>query len=215
MPFLFRHHNEPARDDLYLLVGLGNPGSRYAGTRHNVGAMVVLALAEQAGLRVQGSKHAAATVRSTFEGVPVLLAVPDTFMNESGVAVSRLTRYYRVPPERLVIVCDDLDIPFGTLRIRPEGGSGGHNGLKSIIGAIGTQAFPRLRVGVGRPAHGAIDHVLGRFTGEEERLLPRLLELAGDALRETVVAGPRPAMNRYNRDWLPDLQVSSSDSSPA
>jgi PTH1 family peptidyl-tRNA hydrolase len=119
--------------------------------------------------------------------------------------VARLTRYYKVPPERLLIICDDLDIPFGTLRIRPEGGSGGHNGLKSIIGAIGTQQFPRLRVGVGRPAHGAIDHVLGRFLPEEERVLPRLLRITGDAANDVVTAGPRDAMNRFNRDWLPTL----------
>jgi PTH1 family peptidyl-tRNA hydrolase len=132
-------------------------------------------------------------------------------MNESGVAVSRLVRYYKVPPERLLVVCDDLDIPFGTLRIRPEGGSGGHNGLKSIIAAIGTQQFPRLRVGVGRPRNDAIDHVLGRFTPDEERNLPRLLALAGEAVKATVVAGPREAMNHYNRHWLPAMLESPTD----
>jgi peptidyl-tRNA hydrolase, PTH1 family len=210
VPFFSRRHEELA-EDLRLVIGLGNPGSRFAGTRHNVGAMTVDSLAERAGLRLQGSKHAAATARTSFETVPVLLAVPDTFMNESGVAVARLTRYYKVPPERLLIICDDLDIPFGTVRIRPEGGSGGHNGLKSIISSIGSQQFPRLRIGVGRPVHGAVDHVLGRFSPEEERILPRLLQVAGDAASATIVSGPRDAMNRYNRDWLPTLLDSPAE----
>jgi peptidyl-tRNA hydrolase, PTH1 family len=210
VPFFSRRH-DAAADDLQLVIGLGNPGSRFAGTRHNVGAMTVESLAQRNGLRLQGSKHAAATARGSFENVPVLLAVPDTYMNESGVAVARLTRYYKIPPDRLLIICDDLDIPFGTLRIRPDGGSGGHNGLKSIISAIGTQQFPRLRVGVGRPVYGAIDHVLGRFSPEEERLLPRLLQAAGDAANASVVSGPRDAMNRFNRDWLPTLLDSPAE----
>jgi PTH1 family peptidyl-tRNA hydrolase len=173
--------------------------------------MVVRSVAQRDGLRMQRSKYAAETARTSLGNVPVLLAVPETFMNESGVAVSRLVRYYKVPPERLLVVCDDLDIPFGTLRIRPDGGPGGHNGLKSIIADIGTQQFPRLRVGVGRPSNDAIDHVLGRFTPEEERVLPRLLELAGDAVKATVVMGPREAMNRYNRQWLPTMLESPAD----
>lgn len=210
MPFFSRRRDEPT-EDLHLIVGLGNPGSRYAGTRHNAGAMVVQTMAQRDGLRVQGSKHAAATARSSVGGVPVLLAVPDTFVNESGVAVARLTRYYRVPPEFLIVVCDDLDIPFGSIRIRPDGGSGGHNGLKSIIAALGTQQFPRVRIGVGRPVHNAVDHVLTRFTPEEERVLPRLLGLADDAVREVIASGPRDAMNRFNRDWLPTLLESATD----
>jgi PTH1 family peptidyl-tRNA hydrolase len=202
---LFSRRREPDDPDLHVVVGLGNPGSRYAGTRHNVGAMVVLSMAQRMGLQLHRSKHACATARTSMGTVPVLLAVPYTFMNESGITVGRLIRYYKVPPEHIFVICDDLDIPFGTLRIRPDGGSGGHNGLKSIIGAIGTQQFPRMRVGVGRPVHGAIDHVLGRFSPDEERVLPRLLDIAVDAMKVTVTAGPHDAMNRFNRDWLPTL----------
>ena len=146
--------------------------------------------------------------------VPVLLAVPETFMNESGVAVGRLVRYYKVPPEHVLVICDDLDIPFGTLRIRPDGGSGGHNGLKSIIATLGTQQFPRMRVGIGRPAHGAVDHVLGRFSPEEEQVLPRLLDIAVDAAKDAITAGPRDAMNRFNRDWLPSLVDATRELAP-
>jgi PTH1 family peptidyl-tRNA hydrolase len=213
MPFFFRRHEEEVTD-LHVVVGLGNPGSRYAGTRHNVGAMVVFAMAQRAGLQLRDSKHASATARTSVGTVPVLLAVPDTFMNESGVAIGRLVRYYKIAPERLLVICDDLDIPFGTLRIRPDGGSGGHNGLKSIIGAIGTQEFPRMRMGVGRPAHGAVDHVLGRFSPEEERILPHLLDVAVDALKDMVTSGPRDAMNRFNRDWLPALADSAPERAP-
>lgn len=213
MPFFARRHDEPT-EGMRLVVGLGNPGSRYAGTRHNAGAMAVQLMAQRDGLRMQGSKHAAATARTSVETLPVLLAVPDTFMNESGVAVARLIRYFKVSPEGLLIVCDDLDLPFGSLRVRPDGGSGGHNGLKSIIAAIGTQQFPRVRIGVGRPVHGAIHHVLGRFTPDEERVLPRLLTLAGDAVKVTIASGPHDAMNRFNRDWLPTLLESAADATP-
>src|SRR5579872_2652484 len=117
MHFFSRRRTEDIAD-LRLVVGLGNPGSRYAGTRHNAGAMVVLAMAQRAGLQLRDSKHASATARTTIGSLPVLLAVPETFMNESGVAVGRLVRYYKVPPEHLLVICDDLDLPFGTLRIR-------------------------------------------------------------------------------------------------
>ncbi len=209
----FSRRREEEDADVRLVIGLGNPGSRYAGTRHNAGAMVVMAMAHRAGLQLRNSKHASATARTSIGGLPVLLAVPDTFMNDSGVAVGRLVRYYKVPPEHLLVICDDLDLPFGTLRIRPEGGSGGHNGLKSIIGAIGTQQFPRMRIGVGRSDHGAVNHVLGRFSPEEERVLPRLLDVAADAVGETLLRGPQDAMNGFNRDWLPVLLESAEPAS--
>jgi PTH1 family peptidyl-tRNA hydrolase len=122
-------------------------------------------------------------------------------MNDSGIAVGRLTRYFKVPPRRILVLCDDIDIPFGTIRIRPEGSSGGNNGLKSIVQALGTQEFPRLRFGVGRPAHGAIDHVLGRFPPDQEELLPRLFGVADEAVESILSRGIRDAMNAFNRDW--------------
>lgn len=210
----FSHRRIEHSADLRIVIGLGNPGSRYAGTRHNAGAMVVLSMAQKHGLQLRDSKHASATVRSEVGTLPVLLAVPETFMNDSGVAVNRLMRYYKIPPEHLYVVCDDLDIPFGTLRIRPDGGTGGHNGLKSIVQSIGSQEFPRMRVGVGRPAYGAIDHVLGRFSPDEERVLPALLTIAVDAMEETLAVGPREAMNRFNRDWLPVLREQAQTPTP-
>jgi PTH1 family peptidyl-tRNA hydrolase len=132
------------------------------------------------------------------------MAQPQTFMNESGLAVSRLVQYYRVPLDRLMIVCDDMDLPFGTLRLRPSGSSGGQNGLKSIIEQLGTQEFARLRVGVGRPRGNAVDHVLSRFPPDQEALLPRLVSIAADGTLAGL-RGMRGAMNEFNRDWLPVL----------
>ncbi len=197
----FRRKPPDVIDGLHLVVGLGNPGPRYAGTRHNVGAQAVETMTERHGLRLQKSKHAARVARGA-EPAPVIFAVPDTFMNESGIAVARLMRYFKVQPHRLLVLCDDIDIPFGTIRIRPDGSSGGNNGLKSIVQSIGTQAFPRLRFGVGRPVHGAVDHVLGKFPPEQELLLPRLLDLGDQAVTCILSQGVREAMNQFNRDWL-------------
>ena len=123
-------------------------------------------------------------------------------MNESGLAVKRLMAYYKVPPRRLLVVCDDLDIPFGTLRLRPDGSSGGNGGLKSIIRETGTQEFPRLRFGIGRPAHTAVSHVLQDFSAEEASELPALLDVASDAVTATLREGVAAAMNQFNRSWL-------------
>lgn len=204
----FRHAEniEQPADGLHLVVGLGNPGESYRRTRHNVGAMVAQRFAERHGLAFKGSKHHADVARGTVAGVQVLLALPLTYMNESGYAVRRLVTYYRIPPERLTAVCDDLDLPFGRLRIRPDGSSGGQRGLKSIADEIGSEAFTRLRLGIGRPSIPARAYVLQRFTPEEEECLPALLDVACNALEAILSAGPATAMNDFNRDWLPALR---------
>jgi PTH1 family peptidyl-tRNA hydrolase len=127
-------------------------------------------------------------------------------MNESGAAVSRLLDYYHVPVENLFVIADDLDLPFGTLRVRPNGSSGGNGGLKSIVRQLNTEEFARLRVGVGRPPGDAINYVLGPFPPHQAALLPRLIPIAADAVTATLREGTRVAMNRYNRDWLPELE---------
>jgi PTH1 family peptidyl-tRNA hydrolase len=205
MMFRRRSVDPPPDSNLYLIVGLGNPGSRYAGTRHNVGFMTVERLAQRHGLRFKGSKQRADIARGAMGETDVLLAMPVTYMNESGIAVSRLVQYYRVPMERLLVVCDDIDIPFGTLRLRPSGSSGGNNGLKSIARELGRQDFARLRLGVGRPAGSAISHVLGGFPADEARVLPALLDRAAEAIEQVVSEGVEAAMNVCNRDWLPSL----------
>lgn len=206
----WRHGKEETADsELRLIVGLGNPGEKYARTRHNAGYMVAETLAQRHGIRFGKSKHRAEVGRGTINGVPVLLALPLTYMNESGNAVSRLVHYYRVPLDRLLVMCDEIDLPFGTLRLRPSGSSAGHRGLQSIIQALGTDAFARLRVGVGRPPGEGVHHVLGPFSADEARLVPALIDTAADAVTVALVQGMEVAMNRYNRDWLPTISPSA------
>jgi PTH1 family peptidyl-tRNA hydrolase len=185
-----------------LIVGFGNPDAQYRQTRHNVGFMVAEQLAKRYNLELKGSKHAADIARGTIAGLPVVIAEPLTYYNEIGVAVRRILSYYKIPRGQMLAVCDDLDIPFGRLRIRPDGSAGGNGGLKSIIRELGTDDFPRLRVGIGRPSIPARAYVLQRFTGDEEAALPRVLEAACDAVEAVVRHGPLEAMNGFNRDWL-------------
>jgi PTH1 family peptidyl-tRNA hydrolase len=202
----WRSRSDPAPEDgLRLVVGLGNPGARYAETRHNAGYMVAQRLAERRGGRFKGSRHRADFARVEVDGLPVLLALPLTYMNESGNAVSRLVEYYRIPIENLLIVADEIDLPFGTLRLRPEGSSSGNRGLQSVIGALGTDQFARLRVGVGRPERHAVEHVLGTFDPGQRKVLPALIDKAADAAASALVQGVPAAMNQYNKDWLPEL----------
>jgi PTH1 family peptidyl-tRNA hydrolase len=193
-------------DDLHLVAGLGNPGTRFEGTRHNIGFMAVERLAQRHGLRFKGSKQRADVARGPVAGVPCLLAMPLTYMNESGNAVSRLLAYYRVPLDRLLVVYDEIDLPFGTLRLRPAGSAAGNRGIQSIIHSVGSDEFARLRLGVGRPRGEAVSHVLGRFPPEQEKLLPQLLDTACDAVESVLTEGVEATMNRFNRNWLDDLE---------
>jgi PTH1 family peptidyl-tRNA hydrolase len=169
--------------------------------------MATNVLARRGAGTFRSSKHRAEVCRVTLDGIPILLAQPTTFMNDSGAAVSRLLAYYRVPLPHLFIICDDMDLPFGTLRLRPSGSSGGNNGLKSVAAALGTQEFARLRIGVGRGPGNAVRHVLSDFPPDQMRLLPALLEIAADATLHALERGVLSAMNEYNRDWLPELET--------
>jgi len=182
-----------------LIVGLGNPGRRYRGTRHNVGWDVIARLAERVGIRVNEDEGFAEVGRGTIGTRRVLLARPYTYVNVSGEAVRDLRRRHRLRPEDILIIVDDIDLPLGRLRLRAGGSAGGHNGLKSVIEALGTTEFPRLRVGIGRPPHGveAADFVLTRFT-EEERMVHETLERAAEAVELAVTEGLPAAMNRVN-----------------
>jgi peptidyl-tRNA hydrolase, PTH1 family len=204
--FFHRDLESTSLDGMWVVVGLGNPGARYENTRHNIGFMVVSRLAQRAGVTLTRSKHRARTSRTEIAGVPALLALPETFMNESGFAVAHLSRFYKVPPERTLIVCDDIDLPFATLRLRPSGSSGGQRGLESIMRELGTSNFPRLRLGVGRPEYDAARHVLEPFPPNQARLLPELIGIACDAIEEILKTGDVPAvMNRFNRNWEESL----------
>ena len=162
---------------MLLLVGLGNPGPKYARTRHNVGFMVADLLAQEFGLDFRPAAKFQAEIA---KGAGIILAKPQTSMNLSGQSVAQLARFHRVSPENITIIYDDLDLPLGTIRYRATGSSGGHNGMKSIIAALGSQDFPRLRIGIGRPAgrKAAADHVLAPFLPAERDELTRALEAA-------------------------------------
>ncbi len=186
-----------------IVVGLGNPGERYARTRHNVGWMVVDRLAERAGWAGRGrERDAARVVQGRFHGLDLTLVKPLTFMNESGLAVRKVLAREHAPMRDLLVVTDDFALPFGKLRIRPEGGPGGHNGLGSIIDELANQQFSRLRVGIGEPDRHAIDHVLSVFTPEERQRLDELIDEAADAVEAWARDGTSKAANRYNNFQL-------------
>ena len=189
-------------DDQWLVVGLGNPGPGYAGNRHNVGQMVLAELAHRLSASLKNHRTAASVAegRSAPGGPRLVLAAPDTFMNVSGGPVSQLLRFYGLPVSRLVVVHDELDIPFDTLRIKQGGGHGGHNGLRDIIAATGSPDFTRVRVGIGRPPgrQPAADFVLRDFTSTERTNLPVLLAEAADAVEMIASDGVTAAQLRFH-----------------
>lgn len=183
-----------------LIVGLGNPDRRYQHTRHNVGWEVIDRLARRLGVAVDQEDGWAIAGTGKIGRHRVLLAKPQTYVNLSGTAVSHLLRRHRVKLQDLVVIVDDLDLPLGRLRLRPGGSHGGHNGLRSIIDAVGSDAFPRLRVGIGRPPEGVdpADHVLTRFAPAEQVVMDAALERTVDAVETVVREGLPAAMNRFN-----------------
>jgi PTH1 family peptidyl-tRNA hydrolase len=181
-----------------IVVGLGNPGRQYLETRHNVGWMVVDRLADRAGWGGGRERDAARVVWGRYRGLDLELVKPLTFMNESGLAVRKVLARERAPLEDLLVVCDDFALPFGRLRLREAGSAGGHNGLRSIIGELGSQRFARLRVGIGEPRAGAVDHVLARFGAAERADLERLLDAAADAVEDWARDGANRAATRWN-----------------
>jgi PTH1 family peptidyl-tRNA hydrolase len=185
-----------------LIVGLGNPGREYAATRHNAGFMVIDRLAPKLGADVTKKMFKALVGQGRVGDEKVILAKPQTFMNLSGEAVGALLHWYKLTAAGLIVVYDDLDLPPGKLRVRPGGGSGGHKGMQSIIGVLGTENFPRVRIGIGKPAVPGIEtagYVLGRFGGEEAKEVGEALDLAAEALCCIVREGVDRAMNLYNR----------------
>jgi PTH1 family peptidyl-tRNA hydrolase len=188
-------------ENLYLIVGLGNPGTQYQRTRHNVGFIVAETLAERWKARWSLEKRFNARVaRAEHEGRRVMLCEPQTFMNASGEAVQAVVGFYDVLPGRVLVVVDDADLPLGSLRLRPEGSPGGHHGLESIEEHLGTREYPRLRVGIGRQegAREITGHVLSRFSSTESKLADKVLTVAASQAETWVVAGIQKAMNQFN-----------------
>lgn len=183
-----------------LIVGLGNPVLAYRHNRHNVGFMVADALADKLEIPLKRVKFKAQIGNGKLVDIPVIIAKPLTFMNNSGEAVAPLVRYFKVPLERLLVIHDDMDLPLGTLRMRPSGGSAGHNGMLSIFDKLGTNAIPRLRVGIGRPPGrmDPADYVLQDFPRSEEELLSMVIAQACEAALAFITTGLEKAMNTYN-----------------
>ena len=186
---------------MFVIAGLGNPDEKYQGTRHNVGFDVVDRLAEKYQIAVDTKKHRALIGKGVVEGQKVILVKPQTYMNLSGESLRSLVEYYKIDPEEeLIVIYDDINLAPGKLRIRPKGSAGGHNGIKNIIAHLGTQVFPRIRVGVGEKPKGwdLADYVLGRFPGEEEPVIREALEKTTKACCEIITADVTSAMNKYN-----------------
>ncbi|MDF2591728.1 MAG: peptidyl-tRNA hydrolase [Clostridia bacterium] len=186
---------------MYVIVGLGNPGDRYAGTKHNIGFITIDYLAEQSGIKLNKTKHKAILGEGTIGGEKVLLVKPQTFMNLSGQSVMDIVNFYKVPSQNLIVIYDDIDLPVGKVRIRPSGSSGTHNGMRNIIYLINNQEFPRIRIGVGKQPDymDLADYVMTKFNGEEKPLMEDAVKRSAMAVEEIVKSGINIAMNKYNK----------------
>ena len=185
----------------WLVVGLGNPGDKYDNTRHNVGFAAIDQLAEELRVPVQKLKYRALTQTVELGGAKVLLMKPITYMNLSGEAVGEAARFFKIPADHVLVLSDDVSLPVGKLRIRKGGSAGGHNGLKSIIQHLGTDQFPRVKIGVGEkphPYYDMADWVLGKFAGEDLKTITQAIQRAGKAAECYIHDGPDQAMNRFN-----------------
>jgi PTH1 family peptidyl-tRNA hydrolase len=187
-------------DERFLIVGLGNPGPRYAGTRHNAGFLVVDELADRIGGSFKAHKGRADVVEGRLAGRAVVLAKPKSYMNESGGPIVAISRFYKVDAARIVVVHDELDLPYGALRLKRGGGEGGHNGLKSTSAALGSKDYLRVRFGIGRPPgrQDPADYVLREFAATERKDLAYLIDRAADAVEALLAKGLEPAQNEFH-----------------
>lgn len=185
----------------YLVVGLGNPGSKYWNTRHNVGFAALDALAEQLHAKVDRVKFQGLTGQAELEGRKLILLKPTTYMNLSGQSVQAAARFYKIPPERILVMFDDISLEPGRLRVRKNGSAGGHNGVKSIISCIGSQEFPRVKIGVGakpHPDYDLADWVLSTFPYDQRQAMEETYKRAAEAAITVITQGPEAAANRFN-----------------
>ena len=190
-----------AKQESWLIVGLGNPGREYQSTRHNAGFRAIDLLAEKLGCKIDRAKFQGLYAQVNYGGGKLFLLKPQTYMNLSGRAVLQLSAYFSIPPERIIVLFDDISLPPGRLRIRAEGSAGGHNGIKSIIAEVGSQAFPRVKIGVGAkpaPEFDLADWVLSTFSAKEEKDLRFALENAADAALSIIDKGVPETANKYN-----------------
>jgi peptidyl-tRNA hydrolase, PTH1 family len=198
MRWLRRSHVED--DDRWLVAGLGNPGERYATTRHNVGILVLDVLLRRTGASLRRHKSGCLIAEEALAGRKVILTRTLSYMNESGRPLRDLARFYKIPVEAMIVVHDELDIPFGSVRVKVDGGTAGHNGLRSLESHFRSRDYTRVRVGIGRPSgrSDATGHVLDAFSSSERRVLEDVLERAADAVERILEIGPDRAMNEVN-----------------
>jgi peptidyl-tRNA hydrolase, PTH1 family len=198
----FRRSSSKGEDagERWIVIGLGNPGERYERTRHNLGVLVLKRLLDRTSSKLKSHKSGCVIAEAHLSGESVILARSTTYMNETGRALGQLVRFYKTPPEKLIVVHDEIDIPFGEVRLKFGGGTAGHNGLKSVGNHLHTKDFVRVRVGVSRPggAKEAADHVLSTFSGSERKELPDIIERAADAVERVIEVGLERAMNEVN-----------------
>jgi PTH1 family peptidyl-tRNA hydrolase len=184
---------------MYLVVGLGNPGREYEGTRHNVGFMVIDVLSKMLGIEVSRLKFKSLMGEGHFKGEKLVLLKPQTFMNLSGEALYDAVNFYKLPLENVIVIYDDKDLDVGKIRIRRKGSSGGHNGMNSIIYLLGSEDFPRIRIGIGRPEQGdLVAHVLGKFNENEKKVIEEAVKKAAEAVIDIIENGIEHAMSRFN-----------------
>ena len=186
---------------MYVIAGLGNPGLSYRKTRHNIGFMALDVIAQRMGVKIKDKKFSGLLGEGELNGERVILVKPQTYMNLSGDCLQQVMHFYKLPPERLIVLCDDVDLPCGSLRIRAKGSAGTHNGLKSIIACRGTEDFPRIRLGVGAPPHpdyDMADWVLSALKNQDAQALAEAAGRAAEAVECYIAEGPDRAMNRFN-----------------
>lgn len=183
---------------MYLIAGLGNPGKNYEMTRHNIGFHTIDYIADREGVKVKKLKFKSLFGETAIGGKRVLLVKPQTFMNNSGESIADFAAFFKLPPEHIIVISDDIALETGRIRVRGKGSAGGHNGLKSIIYLLGSDRFPRVRIGVGAPEYDMVDHVLGRFSKDEIPVLEDAIVRADKAVREIIENGVESAMNKYN-----------------
>ena len=186
---------------MILVVGLGNPGKEYSLSRHNIGFMVVDELSNRLGVNLNKIEFTSLYSEAVLEEKKLILLKPQTYMNRSGKAVSETVKFFKIPLKDVIVVYDEMDIPFGSLKIKVGGGSAGHRGIESIISSVGDDDFIRVRVGIGKPVQKSegVTHVLSRFKKEEKRMIEEVVSRAADAVWEIIVRGTESAMNKFNR----------------
>ncbi|MFP4456129.1 MAG: aminoacyl-tRNA hydrolase [Clostridia bacterium] len=182
------------------IIGLGNPGSKYANTKHNLGFNVVAKVAEKLNVVAQKEKFKALFAKTVYKGESVILMQPLTFMNRSGLSVREVVNFYNLDLEDIMIIYDDKDFDIGQIRIRKKGSSGGHNGVQSVIDALGTNEFPRMRVGIGSPEFDQISYVLSKFDESEQKIIDKVIDIASEAAIYSINNTLDNTMNKYNSD---------------